>query len=130
MPQMPWTDGSIAMKISKKKRPANNTLDKLWSKKVKELAGQQCEICHETKGLSAHHIQPRKIYSTRWFVPNGICLCKDCHVSSPFSAHKNPLSFILALLDLRGREWAGRLALESVLLNWQDRINEIKEALT
>jgi len=55
----------------------NRHLDILWAKKVKEIADHRCEICGEEKELESHHIQPRKLYSVRWNLLNGVCLCKN-----------------------------------------------------
>ena len=57
-----------------------NALDKLWSKKVKELADYKCEHCLETEvWLNACHIIGRRYRATRWLIDNGMCLCFGCH---------------------------------------------------
>lgn len=118
--------------MSKKSRScglSNSTLDKMWSKKVRDLAGNKCELCNCSEGLNAHHINGRKNYNTRWYIGNGICLCNNCHQKSMFSAHKNPVWFISKVLLMRGGEWGRGLVSESARTNWKERLEEIKEAL-
>lgn len=52
----------------------------MWSKLVKELAGNKCVICESTERLESHHILPRSIYPEYSYdLNNGICLCHRCH---------------------------------------------------
>ena len=55
---------------------------KNWRRKVFERDNYTCQICGK-KGvvLNAHHIRAWQDYpSLRYFVPNGMTLCKSCHV--------------------------------------------------
>ena len=58
------------------KRSEINKLDKLWSEKVKERAGNKCEYClEENVWLNSCHIIGRANRATRWDLENGISLC-------------------------------------------------------
>lgn len=51
-----------------------------WSKQVKEIAGNKCEICESTMHLQSHHILPVKTHPhLQADIDNGICLCNNCH---------------------------------------------------
>ena len=95
---------------SKKKKPTESkvleeTLDRLWSKIVKQRAGS-CAKCGRKLTLNAHHIIGRRNKRTRWDLDNGICLCASCHaLSSVFSAHQTPDLF----LDWLEKEYPGKL---------------------
>ena len=89
------------MKISK---GIDKLLDDAWSLLVKLEAGNKCEVCGKKDYLNSHHIYSRSKKSTRWYVPNGLCLCVGHHVfSSIFSAHKTPLEFTEWLINYRGQ---------------------------
>ena len=108
----------------------NSSLDKLWSAKVKELAGNKCEICGSTEQLESHHIHRCKHYGVRWNAINGACLCRDCHCNKDLSAHKNQLWFMREMLRLRGDSWADALIVATVEgKDWRDRLVDIKERL-
>ena len=113
----------------KRKGYTNRTLDKLWSKKVKELAGNKCEFCGSKEKLNAHHIQPRRLYSVRWNVDNGICLCENCHTKNIYSAHKNPAWFYYMMVDRRGEGWLKVLVDYTVHFDWKNNLKSIKESL-
>jgi hypothetical protein len=52
----------------------------LWSRHIR--AGGVCERCFSNCGpavLQAAHIVPRRHFSTRWDLRNGLGLCADCH---------------------------------------------------
>ena len=90
-------------------------LDVAWSKLVKLKAGMKCEVprCGKTV-LNSHHIYSRSKKSTRWHVPNGICLCVGHHTfSSKFSAHKTPTEFTEWLIQYRGSDFMDRLRLRA-----------------
>lgn len=102
------------MKI-KQKKGIDKSLDTAWSLLVKLKAGMKCEIpnCHKTT-LNSHHIYSRSKKSTRWHVPNGICLCVGHHTfSSKFSAHKTPTEFTEWLIKYRGNDFMDRLRLRA-----------------
>lgn len=89
-------------------------LDIAWSKLVKLLAGERCEVCGEKDSLASHHIFTRSKKSTRWDVLNGLALCYLHHVeSSSFSAHKTPEAFLTWLESYRGTENIDDLRLKS-----------------
>lgn len=115
-----------------KKKPkgfSTRTLDKLWSRKIIERAGNKCEVCGCSKELNAHHISGRKNYNTRWYLGNGCCLCNNCHQKGIYSAHKNPVWFISKILLMRGSEWAIELIAESTRTDWRERLEDIKRGL-
>jgi len=70
--------------------------DKEWSIKVRELH-PECLICGSTAFLNSHHILPREISETRHIILNGVILCSKCHKWGLFSAHRNPVWFLLKL---------------------------------
>ena len=72
-------------KITKIKR-----LDALWSKVVRNRAGNKCEYCGSTKKVQAHHIIPRTKWALRYDLENGIALCYRHHFHF---AHKDALAF-------------------------------------
>ncbi len=101
------------MKI-KNRKGIDKRLDDAWSLLVKLKAGNKCEYCGKTSYLNSHHIYSRSKKSTRWHVKNGISLCSGHHVlSSVFSAHKTPLSFIDWLKDYRGEKAIDNLRLRA-----------------
>ena len=60
------------------------TLDKLYSIKVKSLAGYACQYCHrhqDTVWLNACHIIGRRNRTLRWDLENGISLCYSHHIA-------------------------------------------------
>jgi len=78
----------------------------LWSIKVKENADFTCELCGKKSGtLNAHHYYGRKNRSTRYYLPNGICLCYTCHKGGTLSAHESPEWFRKEILKIRGNLW-------------------------
>lgn len=86
-------------------------LDKLFSKKVKEEAGEKCEITGNEEDyndecqLHPHHFVGRRNRATRWYLPNGILLSASKHKLSLWSAHENPEWFRGQMLDIRGKKW-------------------------
>jgi hypothetical protein len=119
----------MAKRKTKYTKLSGKTLDQLWAKKVKDLAGNKCEMCDSVENLNAHHIQPKRIYNTRWYLPNGVCLCKVCHTSGRYSAHKNPLSFFGKMCEKRGSAWCKDLVAVTIIKNWKEHLVQIKESL-
>lgn len=113
-------------------------LDDYWSEIIKFRAGRKCEYCGSTKKLNSHHIYSRGIWSVRWDLDNGICLCVRHHLLGAESAHKSPLLFAEWIKDQRGELWHKRL-LEKVrakgkpnraweyfhLLSWIDKFKNM-----
>jgi len=92
------------------RKPSRKTLvrnlDKVWSQAVREKADSQCEHCGKVSPLNSHHFYSRSVYSVRWDIENGFCLCVGCHVfSSKFSAHKTPAEFVEWARETRSDEW-------------------------
>lgn len=53
---------------------------RLWSQFIRIRDGKRCVDCHETKGISAHHICRKTLVPKASFLPgNGITLCRKCH---------------------------------------------------
>lgn len=49
-----------------------------WALRVKVIG--KCDICSDTKFLTAHHLWDKKTHPTLMYQDeNGVCLCKDCH---------------------------------------------------
>ncbi|NCC70882.1 hypothetical protein EOM09_04835 [bacterium] len=82
-------------------------LDILWSKAVKERAGNKCELCSKKDCLSAHHIiNKSKSKGLRWKIENGMCLCFYHHRM----AHDYPDKFkekIKNMVDYNKLEYMG-----------------------
>jgi hypothetical protein len=76
--------------------------DELWARIVKQKAGNQCEYCGGYSFLQAHHIIPRTYWSTRYLIPNGVCLCSDHHI--PF-AHNQEERFKNFIKDIRDMDF-------------------------
>ena len=73
---------------------------KLWSIKVKERAGNRCEVdgCSTGNALNSHHIETFQLHSElRYEIRNGLCLCQSHHKFSSDSAHKSFL-FVYRLM--------------------------------
>jgi len=80
--------------------------DKEWSLQVRkrgkcELCGKSGEMCQ----LHPHHYVGRKNRATRWYLPNGICLCASHHTMGIRSAHQDPEWFRGEILKVRGKDW-------------------------
>lgn len=84
-------------------------LDAMWAQVIKHRAGYKCEYCGGTKRPNAHHIYSRGVWSTRWDLDNGICLCVKHHILGAISAHKSPLLFADFVREQRGPIWNERL---------------------
>jgi hypothetical protein len=101
------------MKI-KNSKGIDKRLDDAWSLLVKLKAGNKCEVCGKRNNLNSHHVYSRSKKSTRWYVPNGICLCVGCHVfSSKFSFHKTPIEATEWLINYRGQNYIDNLRLRA-----------------
>jgi len=77
--------------------------DKLWSRIIKLLAKEKCEICGRQNALNSHHWYKGKKSGgvrVRWNLNNGVCVCAGCH----FEAHQSGGSFCDKLLDKWGVE--------------------------
>jgi len=56
-----------------------------WSKYVREINGNQCQLCGETDKIEAHHIFQKALFPKMAFIiNNGIPLCVNCHNESHF----------------------------------------------
>ncbi len=83
-------------------------LDIIWAKKVKENASFRCEIeggGESVCSLNSHHYIGRRNRSTRWYIPNGVCLSSLRHTFGTQSAHQDPEYFRKCMIDLRGQAW-------------------------
>ncbi len=119
------------MKKRKIKSPRRR-LDGLWRKAVLAVYGNRCEICGLTgKGLNAHHIISRNNYSTRWDALNGVILCPKHHTfDSKFSAHRNPLRFIVFMIEKRGILWKDKLLEQAQKdINWREEAGATENLL-
>ena len=53
---------------------------RLWSEFIRIRDGRRCVMCHDTSGLSAHHIIRKSFIWMMEVEPgNGITLCRSCH---------------------------------------------------
>lgn len=126
---------SKARKMASKDKKAvksslsTKNLDSLWSKAIKELAGHKCEVCGTDRHLNSHHIVRRTIHNVRWYYPNGICLCANCHMfSNHFAAHSTPLEFADWIRKKRGEAWYDDLCVrrreEHTKEYWRDYLKQ------
>lgn len=91
---------------TKSAKGIDKKLDEAWSLLVKLKAGFKCEYCQTRRNLQSHHIFSRSKKSTRWHVPNGVCLCASHHtLNSSFSAHKTGTEFTLWLYETKGKNF-------------------------
>lgn len=97
------------MKKSKKAR--KKKLDNLWSKIIKQRAGNRCEYCGETNHLNAHHFFSRRHNSLRYSLDNGFCLCAGCHINK-----SDQPDFIFWAVKNRGQGWY------ELLCHWKEQI--------
>ena len=88
--------------------------DKIFSKVVRERAGNLCEICQRRQATDCAHIQGRAKIATRWSLDNALGLCKHCHDHTGM----NPITFI-DWLDLHhpGRRELIQIKLQGKLTN-------------
>ena len=89
------------------KKKETNKLDKLWGELICEDQCFQCELCGDKRKeyKNPHHIFSRRARSTRWYFPNGCCLCSGCHTLKLNSAHKAPFWYRDEMIKQRGVEW-------------------------
>lgn len=123
---------SCAGKYVSKKRRAKTKggLDKVWSVIVKHKAGGKCEICGKTENLNSHHIIGRRNHATRWYIPNGVCLCVKHHLFGIESAHQNMIWFMNKMRKLRGDELLNNLLERGkTICKWKKEIEVIQEHL-
>lgn len=105
------------------------TLDSLWSRCVKKMAGNRCEYCGTNQKLTSHHIFSRTNKKTRWDVFNGMCLCTSHHTQDNFSAHKSPIEFVEWLKEKRGEDWYDRLRIKAKTFTGKNNREEIANEL-
>lgn len=79
---------------------------KLWKSKVRERAGNQCELfgcrnTHRTAQLHPHHLEGRRTMSCRYLLGNGVLLCASHHTMGLDSAHNSPIWFEEKMLNVR-----------------------------
>lgn len=65
-------------------RGVDGSLDRIFSKLVRERADYICEHCginlrHDPRRMHCAHIHSRKHRSTRWRGNGACCLCASCH---------------------------------------------------
>ena len=79
------------------------TCDALWSKCIRELAGNKSELSGKTERLNAHHIKGKGNLALRYSLLNGICLTVGEHF---FTAHRQDRQdgFNKRVEALRGRD--------------------------
>jgi len=119
-----------SLKGRKTKTISKSCLDKVWSTVVRSIAGNKCELCGSSEHLNAHHLIGRKNHATRWYIPNGVCLCVKHHWCGNESAHQNSLWFIKEMIALRGQEWLDDVLTKSKeIFQWKKHAQEIKDYL-
>jgi|TARA_Y100000310_G_C20307663_1_gene634718 5-methylcytosine-specific restriction endonuclease McrA len=64
----------------RERKNLEDSLDRAFSRAVRERAGGLCERCGKpSRALEAHHVVKRRILATRWDLGNGVALCPPCH---------------------------------------------------
>lgn len=92
-------------KKPKLKVPSVAVLDHLFSQLVRKLAGDECQL-HGYTGkpcsmqLQCSHIISRRHYALRWYLPNAIAACAQCHRAQ----HDHPVQNAKWLSELLGEE--------------------------
>ena len=77
--------------------------DSLFKKAVLLRAGNKCEVCGSTFGINAHHFIPRSLAGHLiHYLPNGVCLCQNCHFAHHF---KSDPTIIATIVKNRGQKW-------------------------
>jgi HNH endonuclease len=71
------------------KKGLTTRLDREWSLKVREKAGNACERCG-AQATQVHHIHSRRFRRLRWRPENMMSICARCHRF----AHDCPTEFI------------------------------------
>lgn len=90
-------------------KPEWRKLDKLAAQKCKDDAGWRCEVCGRDGVMHWHHYFSRRHTSTRWILPNLLCVCPACHKMSPWSFHEHPEWGRQKFIDLRGEDYLKKL---------------------
>lgn len=110
------------MKQTERKK-LKKKLDVLWSKLVKERAGNRCERCFsQAKRLNSHHLISRRYIGTRYSLQNGLAICVGCH----FWFHANPIEASKWILEKRGEDWYNRLQLKKQVVKTDLKMVEIE----
>ena len=84
----------VAPKKPKRKRKPmsiSKRLDILWSKTVRQRAGNSCEVCGGKKSVQAHHYIGRTNRRFRWDLRNGVSVCGGHHKLLNTSFHADPI---------------------------------------
>jgi len=124
--------GGRVTKTSTKKR-----VDRLWSKVVREQAGNKCEVCGvsgEVKVLNAHHYIGRKNMRLRWELFNGVSLCYQHHVGGKESAHEDIEWWKAWFKENRGEDLKLIKSVKNEIQKWtiegyKEKLEELQEEL-
>lgn len=111
-------------KVAKTVKIGLKTLDKLWSKLVREKYNKKCAICG-APNPHAHHIFSRSYKSTRWDIDNGVALCYKHHF---FFAHVKYEEFRDFIISHIGSEAYDKLKEKSMIVMKPD-LNQINDQL-
>ena len=83
-----------------------NKADKLWKEMAFREGKGVCAICGSNRYIQVHHLVPRNILLYRHDIRNAITLCPSHHkYSFLLSAHKNPVRFILWIMENQPEKW-------------------------
>lgn len=86
-------------------------LDRLWSQKV--LEDSKCFLCGKPAD-DPHHFRTKKHgFSVRWYIPNGIPLCRQHHNAHVYSAHLKPDWFNTQVKAMKGQEYIDEMEHQS-----------------
>ena len=99
---------TVNMKTPSKKY-LRRKADKLFIEAVLRLKGDRCELCGQQASTVHHYIPKSRSEATRYYIPNGVPICKGCH--KKIHAWDPHLSG--KIVALRGLGWRDELEIRS-----------------
>lgn len=105
-------------------RVLRNKCLRLWSDKVRGLAGNKCVSCGSTEQVHSHHIEDSRLNSAlRYDLRNGVAFCVSHHKFGPESAHKSFIFMYRYMVEHRKED------LEYLLQERERKVELTKEYL-
>lgn len=100
------------MRRKREKLPALSTMrnkcDKLLTPIIK-IMHPKCLLCPNPTQVAHHHVHKSKSTRLRYYIPNLINLCHQCHVR----LHNNESYWASMIVKIRGVEWFRDLELKN-----------------
>ena len=118
-------------------------LFKIWSEKVRERAGHQCEYCGIKKGdknkngkvtkIDAHHLLSRNVKNSplKYDLFNGVAVCPICHKWGDDSFHRSSVTTMNWLLNNHPERYFYVLDTHNIKVDLENRnvLEEIERQL-